>query len=119
MHKSSVFIKEAKNHCTNYSPISLFTPNNEILKSCVYTRLYYYVEENKMLPDSQYGFRSDLSTSIAIYDGHGNPPKNLEEKCISCMIFDLTMRLIRLNTAYKLEYFLEIEACPVVCLLTR
>jgi len=42
--------------------------------------LYSYVEQNKMISDSQHGFRSGLSTSMAIYDIHENLLKNREEK---------------------------------------
>jgi len=57
-----------KNHYKNYRPVSLLSPFNKIFEKLIYTRLYSYIEQNKMLSDSQYGFRSGLSTSMAIYN---------------------------------------------------
>jgi len=40
-----------------------------------------------MLSDSQYGFCSGLSTSVAVYDIYENLLKNREEKYTTCTIF--------------------------------
>jgi len=79
--------------------------------------LYSYVEQNKMLSDSQYGFRTGLSTSMATCDIHENLLKNREEKYTTCAIFyDLSKDpLIQLTTAYSyinLNTFMELEAYP-------
>ena len=106
-----------KNHCTNYRPISLLSPFNTIFEKLIYTRLYSYVEQNKMLSDSQYGFRSGLSTSVAIYDIHENLFKNREEKYTTCAIFcDVSKAFDTIDhnmLLHKLEHFYGIRGIPL------
>ena len=83
----------------------------------IYIRLYSYVEQNKMLSDSQYGFRSGLSTSMAIYDIHENLLKNREEKYTTCAIFcDLSKAFDTIGHSillHKLEQFYGIRGLPL------
>ena len=78
--------------------------------------MYSYVEQNKMLPDSQYGFLSGLSTSIAVYDIHESLLKNREENTLLVLYFVIFLkRFIQLTTAYSytnLNTFMELEAYP-------
>ena len=93
-----------KHHCTNYRSISLLSPFSKIFEKLIYTRLYSYVEQNKLSSDSQYGFRSGLSTSMAIYDIHENLLKNREEKYTRLLVLYFVIflkRLIQLTTAYS------------------
>ena len=52
-----------KDLCTNYRPISLLSPINEIFEKVIHSRLYTYLEQNSMLSSHQYGFRMGLSTT--------------------------------------------------------
>jgi len=112
IHKGS-----QKNHCTNYRPISLLSPFNKNFEQLIYTRLYSYVEQNKMLSDSQYGFRSGLSTSMAISDIHENLLKNREEKYNTCPIFcDLSKVFDTVDHSillHKREHFYGIRGIPL------
>jgi len=105
-----------KNHCTNCRPISLLSPFNKIFEKLLYTRLCSYVQENKMLSHSQYGFRSGLSTSMAIYDVHENLLKNREEKYTTCAIFcDLSKAFDTIDHSillHKLEHFYGMRGIP-------
>ena len=78
--------------------------------------MYSYVEQNKMLSDSQYGFRSGLSTSMAIYYIHENLLKNREEKYTNCAAFcDLSKALDTIDHSIlytNLNTFIELEANP-------
>ena len=55
----------------SYRPISLLSCVGKVYEKIVYKRLRYYVEQNKVLPDVQNGFRPNRSTSdnIAILSG--------------------------------------------------
>ena len=39
-------------------------------EKCIHTRLYSYLMDNQLITNSQYGFRTGLSTSHAISDLH-------------------------------------------------
>ena len=79
--------------------------------------MYSYVEQNKMLSDSQYGFRSGLSTSMAISDIHENLLKNREEKYNTCPIFcDLSKVFDTVDHSillHKREHFYGIRGIPL------
>jgi len=74
--------------CTNYRPISLLSPINKIFEKLLYTRLYSYLDENKLLTDYQYGFRNfGYSTALAIYKIHEALIKNLLNGLPTCGLF--------------------------------
>jgi hypothetical protein len=47
-------------------PISVLPVFSKVLERIVYNRLSFYLEENKLLNDSQYGFRLKRSTKHAV-----------------------------------------------------
>ena len=49
----------------NYRPISLLPTLSKILEKVVQKQLYRYMTENKLLTNSQYGFRTNHSTEHA------------------------------------------------------
>ena len=53
---------------TNYRPVSLLPQFSKILEKLFHNRLDNFVEMNNILTDSQYGFRSNRSTSAALLD---------------------------------------------------
>ena len=76
-----------KDLCNNYRPISLLSPINKIFEKLLYSRLYSYIEQHNMLSTNQYGFRSGLSTSLAVYDIHANFLQNKEKGLTTCAVF--------------------------------
>ena len=56
----------------NYRPISLLITLSKLLEKIMYTRLYGYLESQKLLYLSQYGFRSKRSCKQAITELVGN-----------------------------------------------
>jgi hypothetical protein len=52
----------------NYRPISLLPTFSKVLERVVYKRLYHYLDTNKLLSASQYGFQASLSTELAILE---------------------------------------------------
>ena len=49
----------------NYRPISLLSCFSKIFERVVYNQLYNHLQLNKLLYDSQYGFRKSHSTELA------------------------------------------------------
>ena len=77
--KSSVFLKIWKEgkvtpiyksgdlcNMSNYRPITVLPILSKILERLVHTQIYSYLSENKILSQSQFGFRPKLSTSTAL-----------------------------------------------------
>ena len=56
----------------NYRPISLLITLSKLLEKIMYTRLYGYLETQKLLYPSQYGFRTKRSCEQAITELVGN-----------------------------------------------
>ena len=54
-----------KGTLNNYRPISLLPPLSKIFERVMYKQLYQYFNENKLLCEQQYGFRSQHSTELA------------------------------------------------------
>jgi len=61
-----VFKKGDKNCPENYRPISLVPIMSKVFECVMYQQLSSYFEENNLLTDSQYGFRSGRSTIMAV-----------------------------------------------------
>ena len=58
--------KGEKSNPNNYRPISILTSLSKITEKVLATQLRFYLENNDILIDSQYGFREKRSTSLAI-----------------------------------------------------
>lgn len=57
-----------RHHFTNYRPVSLLSQFSKILEKRFTERLDNFIEKHKLLVDSQYGFRTDRSTSMALME---------------------------------------------------
>ncbi len=55
-----------RHHFTNYRPVSLLPQFSKILEKLFTARLDNFIEKHNLLTDSQYGFRTDRSTSLAL-----------------------------------------------------
>ena len=53
---------------TNYRPISLLPQFSKILEKLFYVRLDNFIERHSILSNSQYGFRPNISTSLALLE---------------------------------------------------
>ena len=49
----------------NFRPISLLASVSKVVEKCVFSQLYTYFENNKLLYGSQYGYRGKHSTELA------------------------------------------------------
>ena len=55
-----------KDDCSNYRPISILPVLSKILEKHVFIHLYQYLCDQKLLADSQYGFRKNHSCQTAL-----------------------------------------------------
>ena len=55
-----------KHEFTNYRPVSLLSQFSKVLEKLYVQRLNSFIEKNNLLSESQYGFRSNRSTSLAL-----------------------------------------------------
>ena len=55
-----------RSNMSNYRPITVLPILSKILERLVHTQIYSYLSENKILSQSQFGFRPKLSTSTAL-----------------------------------------------------
>lgn len=55
-----------KHEFTNYRPVSLLSQFSKVLEKLYVQRLDSFIEKNNLLSESQYGFRSNRSTALAL-----------------------------------------------------
>ena len=55
-----------KNKLSNYRPISVLSTFSKILERIIYERTYIFLEKNNVISESQFGFRKNYSTSMAL-----------------------------------------------------
>ena len=65
---ATVFKKDDPHKFDNYRPISILPSISKLLEKCIYNRLYSFCLNNKILTDSQYGFRKNHSTAHALIE---------------------------------------------------
>lgn len=98
---------KSRSEISNYRPVSVLTSISKILEKIVYKRMYGFLQSNNILYESQYGFRSNMSTVDAITELIGSIIKNLDQKKFSLVIyldlskaFDTVNHKILLNKLY-------------------
>ena len=71
----------------NYRPISILTTINKTFERILHDQLSRYLEDHKLLPDFQYGYRKNHNTSQAILDFTEYVNKQCSNKQITIAIF--------------------------------
>ena len=61
-----IFKKGSKLSTANYRPISLLSNINKIIEKLVFSRVFSFLEKNKIIYEKQFGFRPKHSTSHAL-----------------------------------------------------
>jgi len=101
--------KDDKTEITNYRPISLLPSVSKILEKIVYKRLISFLTINNILNRSQFGFRKNCSTDIAIIQLLDQITELLSHKEHVIAIFmDLSKAFVTIdhdNLLYKLENY--------------
>ena len=93
----------------NYRPISLLPSISKVIERIVYDQLYEYFSKNKLVYDSQYGFRQLHSTELASLEITDRLVQNMDEGKISLTVYlDLSKAFDTLNHDIlldKLNYY--------------
>ena len=76
-----------KDACTNYRPISLLLTISKVLEKNVYKCTYKFLDDNNLLYESQYGFRSKHFCENAITELTGVIHKGSEQKKLTLSVF--------------------------------
>ena len=108
--KISPIYKKGDRHITdNYRPISLLPVISKVLEKVVFLQVYDYFVENKLLYDSQYGFRKLHSTEYAALEFTDKIITNLDEGKLPLAIFlDLSKAFDTIDHSiliHKLRYY--------------
>ena len=61
-----IFKKDDPLDCVNYRPISLLPIFSKIFEKIIYSRMYEFLESNKLIYNRQFGFRANHSTNHAL-----------------------------------------------------
>ena len=103
-----VFKKGDRNQCNNYRPISILPCISKILERIAYSQLYNFLSKHNIILPSQYGFRKNHSTDLAILDLHDQITTALSKnQYIVGVLLDLSKAFDTLDHTillYKLEH---------------
>ncbi len=76
-----------KHSFTNYHPVSLLPQFSKILEKIFNNRLDTFILKHNLLTDSQYGFRTNSTTSLALIDSIENVMNSIEQKQFAVGLF--------------------------------
>ena len=79
--------KGSRNDKTKYRPVSLLKATSKVIELIVNKKVLNYFEVNKLLPNSQHGFRGKRSTFTAVSTMHEQWIKNKEMKYQQAVAF--------------------------------
>ena len=82
-----IFKKGSTNLLNNYRPISLLTSISKLFERIIYNRLLSFLERNKTIVSSQYGFRHNRSTTHPILDLITSCFDNINSKQYTTLLF--------------------------------
>lgn len=82
-----VYKKGNKHDIRNYRPISILPVLSKVFEKIVYNRLISFINKYNILSESQYGFRAQRSTELAITSVLNKIMNAIENKQISIGIF--------------------------------
>ena len=91
--------KNGEHHdITNYRPISVLPVFSKILERLVHNRLYRFMSRFNLLHNSQFGFRPNFSSALAIMEAYTKIVANLDKKKHTLGIFlDLSKAFDTIN----------------------
>ena len=76
-----------KHQFTNYRPVSLLSQFSKILEKLFNNRLDSFINKHRLLTESQYGFRSNRATSLALIDSVEEITNSIDQKEYTVGIF--------------------------------
>jgi len=72
---------------SDFRPISLLSIFSKLFEKLIETKMMKFINKNKLLTPSQYGFRVNSSTELAITTFYDKLLRNINNKKITCSIF--------------------------------
>ena len=82
-----IFKSEDETDVSNYRPISLLSSFNRIFEKLLCYRMKDFIDKNKLIHSSQYGFRKAHSPDHAILDIVETLQNNIDKHYFSCGVF--------------------------------
>jgi hypothetical protein len=104
-----IYKAKAKDTFSNYRPISLLPSISKILEKVVHKRLYYFLDQQDIFYDNQYGFRKKHSTIDAVTKFITDIAQSFENKQSTLAVYlDLSKAFDTIDHTIlhkKLEYY--------------
>lgn len=99
-----IFKKGSKDCVSNYRPISITSPIAKVLEKLMHKRLVMYLNKYNLLYESQFGFRKNFSTSLAVIDVINMIQNNLfNNKIVMAVFMDLQKAFDTVNIDILIE----------------
>ena len=76
-----------KSDCSNYRTISVLSTIAKILEKIVYNQLIFYINENNILTNNQFGFRKSHSTTTSLLKSTNKWFLNIDKGLINGVLF--------------------------------
>ena len=84
---SALFKGGDKSQKDNYRPISILTTISKIIERSAHVQLCTYLEQDKLLSQSQFGFRQKRSTSTALVEFTDQILESMDKGCVTGAVF--------------------------------
>lgn len=91
-----LYKKDDKCNLDNYRPITLIPIFSKIYEKVMYNRLYNFLEKNKIITDTQHGFRKHRSTSMATF--------KLISRIMSCVDLKIPISVIFMDMSKAFDF---------------
>ena len=109
-----IFKNGDADNVSNYRPISLLPILSKILEKIIANQLTNYLEDKKLLSNSQHGFRRHLSTETALTVITDKIYKNMDQKKISLLtLCDLSKAFDSVNHNILIQKCVQLKIDPL------